>query len=448
MSGEDKSEDQTIVDESNLRVLEEAFKYLNWREDPVRYARERLGVQHLTPGQEEFLRSLANLENRRILICAARATGKTFATAMAVTWSLDVLPLFFGKSYKVSVLGGSFHQAQILYRYCKEFFRKTEISMKLAREPLMSYTEFLDGSSISILTASEKQVRGPHVDLLIIDEAAEVPDSLIKAAFPQVASSPYGRIIMLSTPHQYFSYFVELWENAKTQGWKTFHWTTYDCFWIRPDQIEEAKQTLDEQTFKIEWEGKPVPIVSNVFTSDQIRGALVDEPFQFIETLPTFMGVDWGYEHPTVITLVQVDKDTFKVLSVESYSHFSFDFLLNRISALAGDFKVQAIYVDSSHKGENQRLKEMGLPIREISFSRDKMMMISNLRSLFERRRIKIPKCFEELIQELSWYSYALTKEGKITTTKKRDDHVDSLMLACRETPRKADIFHFATGRR
>src|SRR5207253_3415872 len=58
-----------------------------------------------------------------------------------------------------------------------------------------------NGSEIRSVPASERQIRGWAVDLLIVDEAAYVADDvLLGAALPTTASRPDARVVLGSTP--------------------------------------------------------------------------------------------------------------------------------------------------------------------------------------------------------------------------------------------------------
>jgi hypothetical protein len=59
--------------------------------------------------------------------------------------------------------------------------------------------EFVNGSVIEALPAIERTVRGFSVDLLIVDEAAGVPDHDYHGLLPTLAAIKGGQVL-LSTP--------------------------------------------------------------------------------------------------------------------------------------------------------------------------------------------------------------------------------------------------------
>src|SRR5262249_58061446 len=84
------------------------------------------------------------------------------------------------------------------------------------REESVLRCELANGSRIVSLPGTERTVRGySKADLIIIDEAARVEDSLLVATRPMMAvSEGGGRLIALSTPAGKRGWFYEAWING------------------------------------------------------------------------------------------------------------------------------------------------------------------------------------------------------------------------------------------
>jgi len=77
-----------------------------------------------------------------------------------------------------------------------------------------------NGSRIISLPGDEKNIRGySNVKLLVIDEAARVPDSLYLTIRPMLAVSR-GRLICLSTPFGKRGWFHDAWTGS--EEWERF----------------------------------------------------------------------------------------------------------------------------------------------------------------------------------------------------------------------------------
>jgi len=400
-----------------------AIRIHEWRNDIALFFEDITGLTP-TDDQERFLLDMQDLSKDRSIISAGRGTGKTLCLAVVALWYVFVLPKIVRQPIKVVVLGGSFEQSKNLYNYIKEWSYKHDyIKRELAKEPTMTETLFIDGSWVKALTASEKQVRSPRADLLIIDEAVEAGEMLIEAALQIINASKYPRIILSSTPHEFSSLFVKIWDKPSEFGYTTYNWQAKNCHWIKQDTIDKAKKLLSAGMFQIEFEGIPYAFTGSVFHLEALKLCLF-KTIQKVDEAETIMGVDWGfYPAPTCCIVVQRVKDRIKVLHIDSYLKEKFEDVLDSLEQTAKTFQVKVIYVDSIPPGEGIRLKDRGLPVYRIAFKGEKPLLISNLQALVEQKRIEIPEDFFALISQMRAYRF---------DTKKEDDFVDALMLACR----------------
>lgn len=116
-----------------------------------------------------------------------------------------------------------------------------------------------NGSEIRSVPASERQIRGWSVDLLVLDEAALLDDELIlSAAIPTTSARPDARIIMASSPGAPEGVFYSF-AQAGSEGAEhveTHTWRLSDAKWISKDVIEAARASLPVAVFEREFEGR------------------------------------------------------------------------------------------------------------------------------------------------------------------------------------------------
>src|SRR5262249_48605300 len=128
----------------------------------------------------------------RLLLNCCRQAGKSTAVAM-----LGLVHALFVPYSKVLLVSRSHRQSTELFRIVIDFHRQIGAPLKVrcTTEELQ-----LDNHSrIVSLPCREETIRGySHVSLLVIDEAARVPDDLYRAVRPMLAVSN-GRLICLST---------------------------------------------------------------------------------------------------------------------------------------------------------------------------------------------------------------------------------------------------------
>lgn len=399
--------------------------------------------------QSKVLNHLMYRENDKVVISAAAGVGKTLGMAMYSTWCATVLSDYLKQPLTINVLGGSQKQSRILYRYVKDFIDYSNwIANKVDGEPLRSKTNWNNDSRISALAAGPKSVRGEHSDILIIDEAVEVDKQLINAGLSRVKTDVFPKKILCSTPHQFDSYFVDIWNNSDEYGYNSFHWSAKDVPWKTTEEIEEAEKFYDSATYEIEFEGKPVPIKGTVFNQEDVGHAIVDDKFESDEEKFVTMGIDWGIDHPTAVCVLQKEGNYLQVLDIRAWREKKFSWILSQIETLYDRYNVDVVYADNSHKGENQRLIQKGVTLSQIAFTQQrKQAMKTETRLKFEGGKILIPANYKELIQELRKYT---------SKTKVHDDRVDALMLSVyahkksgsRQTTSSSDRKWYSTKRR
>lgn len=441
--------------ESPLDGAKQIFRYRNSIPtfvEEVLLPANSYGIEELSDHQKEFLDDMSDLSNNRAIISASRNSGKTITLAILAVWSVSVLPYFTGNPYKVVILAGSLKQSQQLYQYVKGWFENSDfLNEKLADKPKKTHTDLKDGSFVSSLAASEKQIRGHHPNCLIMDEAAEMDDDIVNSALPMVLSKTPNRIIMSSTPHRYHSKFVDYWFDSKdgNNSYDNYHWSISDCDWIDQQSLEEIKKEFDKATASVELEGLPYKKEGSVFNSEDIRACVVNRELDVQPDTYKVMGIDYGMAHPTVIIVVQVDDDgVFEVLETKAFTDTRFKVIREQVSRLYNEYEVSVVYGDDSHKSVNQELQAEGLNLIPTSFSGGaKPYMVNNLKNKIEKHQLRIPYTEEKLIRELDMYQYKTTSTGKETFRSKKDDYVDALVLACKYDAKSgSDMFFVDVG--
>src|SRR5947209_3847831 len=130
----------------------------------------------------------------RLLLNCCRQAGKSTAVAM-----LSLVEALYNPGTLVLLLSRSLRQSTELFRKVADFHRRlgSHFLQRQSRHELTLTT----GSRIISLPCQADTIRGfSKVHMLVIDEAARVPDELYRAVRPMLAVSR-GRMICLSTPH-------------------------------------------------------------------------------------------------------------------------------------------------------------------------------------------------------------------------------------------------------
>ncbi len=242
-----------------------ALRELAWRLDPA--ALMRSAGYGPDPWQTEVLRSRAS----RILLNCSRQSGKSTVAAAAglhrALFRPGALVLLVSPSLRQSV--ELFRQLLAIYAALGQptpFDALTQLRLALT-----------NGSRLVSLPGSERTLRGySAVDLLVIDEAARVPDDLYRALRPMLATSA-GDLIGLSTPFGRRGWFFAAWTGDE-------HWLRVEvparmCPRISREFLAEERRLLGEWWYRQEYECRFELAEGSVFHEDDLA-ALYREDYE------------------------------------------------------------------------------------------------------------------------------------------------------------------------
>ncbi len=215
------------------------------------------------PWQAMLCRSTAP----QVAMLTARQCGKT-ETAAAIALRTALLR----DEALVLLLSPSERQSKELMRKVQRFHRAVGRPLLEGRS-LVLELHLSNGSRIIALPASESTIRGySDVKLLVVDEAAKVPDELYFAVRPFLGHD--GRIVVLSTPAGKRGWFYEEWQ--RPEDWQQFEVHGKDCTRHSAKKLEREKKSLGPRWFAQEFECAFNDVTGSVFSEEIIQAALVE----------------------------------------------------------------------------------------------------------------------------------------------------------------------------
>jgi hypothetical protein len=210
------------------------------------------------PWQAQALRTASP---RALWLCCRQSGKSTLAAVLALHMALyqpDSLTL---------LLSPSLRQSQELFKKVLDVYRALGNAVPLQAESALRL-ETVAGSRIVSLPATESTIRGySGVDLLVIDEAARVPDSLYFATRPMLAVSG-GKLVALSTPWGKRGWFYEAWEFG--DNWERTRLPARECPRIPASFLGEEQRTLPLLWYQSEYECIFGDTVNSVFRQEDI----------------------------------------------------------------------------------------------------------------------------------------------------------------------------------
>lgn len=230
--------------------------------DPVVLAR-RMGFNP-DCWQAQVLRSPAT----QIILNVTRQGGKSRTVAV-----LAAHGALYEPGALVLLLSPSLRQSSELFRKVKDGLNALGAgAVDLTTDNALS-VELGNGSRIVSLPGKEGTIRGfSGPRLLIVDEAARVPDALYQAVRPMLAVSG-GRLVLLSTPFGKRGFFHHEW----TQGgpaWERIAITAYDVPRIPRDWLTAERAAIGDWWFEQEYLCQFKETTDQVFGYDEVMATL------------------------------------------------------------------------------------------------------------------------------------------------------------------------------
>ncbi|MGE5618096.1 MAG: terminase large subunit domain-containing protein [Sphingomonadaceae bacterium] len=231
--------------------------------DPVLLAKD-VGLE-CDPWQAELLRS----SDPRVLLNCCRQSGKsTMAAILALHTAL------YRPGSLVLLLSPALRQSQELFRKVLAVYRALAQSVPAETETKLTL-ELEGGSRIVSLPGKESTIRGfSAVRLLIVDEAARVPDELYYSVRPMLAVSG-GRLVAVSTPFGTRGWWYEAWRSA--DPWLRFEVPATECPRISAAFLEEERRNLGQWWYRQEFCCAFLDAESAAFRSEDIEAAFTTE---------------------------------------------------------------------------------------------------------------------------------------------------------------------------
>lgn len=233
------------------------------RRDPVMLSR-RAGLEP-DPWQADVLRSTAP----RLLLNCSRQSGKSTTVGTLAVWTALYTPAAL-----VLLLSPTLRQSSELFKKALAVYQALGRPVPAESESALQL-ELENGSRIVSLPGKEGTVRGySGVDLLALDEAAWIPDSLYMSVRPMLAVSG-GRLIAMSTPHGTRGFFYEAWKSGA--GWDRTEVPASRCPRIPPEFLAEELEAMGEWWYQQEYACQFIDAQTQAFRSEDIDVAFRGE---------------------------------------------------------------------------------------------------------------------------------------------------------------------------
>jgi hypothetical protein len=248
----------------SMTYLHRAAAYF---EPPARFeAKALMMAAGMAP--DPWQADLMEAHPQRALLLCSRQAGKSQAVAA------------IGLEQALAAAGSTTLLVSASQRQSAELLNKVRAMAmaqptRIGMEQLSVLSMRLDnGSRIVSLPGKAEVIRGYTADLLVLDEAAWIPDTLYESVRPMLAVSG-GHLIALSTPCGRRGWFHAAWTGP--EPWHRIMVTAHEVPRISEDFIEEERRSLPAQVFAAEYECVFGDTLENVFSTEDLLSAVSAE---------------------------------------------------------------------------------------------------------------------------------------------------------------------------
>ena len=181
--------------------------------------------------------------------------------------------------------------------------------------------QLVNGSTISLKGSEDpNRLRGVSLDYAVIDEAAEVHlEELWGEILRPALSDKQGDAMFIGTPKGKGNPFYDLYVQAKTTpGWAAWQYTTMDGGFVKPEEIEAARQDMSERQFRQEFLA--------TFETYENRVAWAFDRDSNIRSLPNpdtktiYVGLDFNRNPIHATISVQLGEDIYVIDEISMFS--------------------------------------------------------------------------------------------------------------------------------
>lgn len=226
-----------------------------------------------------------------VLKCGRRFGKTTLCEELITDKIIDSLPVaYFSPTYK---------DLYNVWNRIKHILQPITIG----KDEQVKQLKVLGGGTLDMWSMEDPDSgRGRKYARVIIDEAEKARhlEQAWQATIRATLADYKGDCWFLSTPRFGSTYFKKL-SKQQSDDWQSWTFTTYDNPFIDPAEIDNAREQLDESTFRCEFMAEDVTLAVNKFIYNFDRSKHVVKDLQPIPNLPMILSFDFNVEPITCL---------------------------------------------------------------------------------------------------------------------------------------------------
>ena len=258
----------------------------------------------LSPAQSQIVNSAKRFK----VVIAGRRFGKTHLSIRQLCWYAhwpDKTVWYVAPTYRqAKMIAWKKLKQRLLDLRWVEKINETELSVELK-----------NGSSISLKGAdNHDSLRGIGLDYLVLDEFADIdPDAWYETLRPTL-SDKLGHALFIGTPKG-LNWANDLYnlQQEFPDEWSSFQFTTLDGGNVSEEEVEAARSTLDERTFRQEYLATFETFSGRVYYAfDRLTNVKLYKPEQSPREL--HWGIDFNVDPISAVCFVKLPNNELHII--------------------------------------------------------------------------------------------------------------------------------------
>lgn len=334
------------------------------------------------PLLHENQKLIAECDARVRVVCCGRRFGKSTLAAC------ECIARAMALQHRCWWVAPTYNNTMAAWEALQELSRGLPGVQVFKDAMLITYPQ---GGRVKVVSGmNPDNLRGDGLDFVVFDEAAYGQEMLWVKVLQPALMDRNGRALLISSPNGMNWFYREYQRGLEGRnGYRSFHFTTYDNPLIARENIDAQKETMSAKDFQQEIMASFVEDATSVFRGidSAVRGRVEDGP---LPASTYVMGMDWGRKHDYTAISVWNAEGQYEV-QLDRFNEVGFDVQIGRVMALASKWKVTAIYSEENAPGlpNIERMQQYGLPVRAVYMTAPKKkQLVENLALALEKSEI------------------------------------------------------------
>ena len=241
---------------------------LRFCDDPVFFAETVLSFSPFSY-QAEILRDKA----KRVVACLGRQSGKTATIGVKAIHFAYTCP-----KTTTLIVSPSLRQSIILFDRILGFIYSNRVLAASVKRKTRTIIQLSNGSQIIALPCSAHRLRGHTAHMIIVDEAAFVPDDVVVSILNPMLATTDGVLILLSTPwgrNHFYKAFMD-------SDFSVHKVKSSECPLISSEFLKKQREFMTKEAYLREYEAEFVEASTSYFTQNLIQSC-IDSSLEFMD---------------------------------------------------------------------------------------------------------------------------------------------------------------------